>query len=194
MPASVTVSDRRRWGEEAPMSRQVPWFERTFIFDYPWELYPEQIERVRGTPARARALVAGLAQAKACQRVGDRWSIQENIAHLADLDEELFLPRIEEFVTGATVLKAADVTNAVTNGANHNSRQISDVLERVALVRAGLVRRLESLPHEVFARSALHPRLNKQVRLTDLIFFNAEHDDYHMAHISQLKRELGVSQ
>jgi hypothetical protein len=169
------------------MSHRIPWMQRTFTFDFPWELYPEQIERVRGTPFRARALVDGIAQAKLAQRVGERWSIQENIAHLADLDEELFLPRIGEFEKGAPVLKASDVTNVLTNSANHNARRISDVLDRFATVRAELVRRLESLPHDFFARRALHPRLNQPLRLTDLVFFNAEHDDYHMAHITQLK-------
>src|SRR5947209_4946399 len=102
------------------MSGRIPWFERTFDFEYPWELYPEIIERVRGTPVRGIALVAGLPQQALAQRVGERWSIQENIAHLADLDEALFLPRIEEFERGEATLRAADVTNAMTNSAGHN--------------------------------------------------------------------------
>jgi uncharacterized damage-inducible protein DinB len=173
------------------MKGRVPWFERTFSFDFRWELYPEQIERLRGTPARAAALVAGVPQRVLTQRVEGRWSIQENIAHLADLDEELFLPRIGEFERGAATLLAADVTNAKTNSAGHNQRTIEEVLARTAAARARIIARLEALPHEFFAHSALHPRLNKQMRLVDLLFFNAEHDDYHMAHISAIKSALG---
>lgn len=172
------------------MKDRVPWFERTFSFDFPWELYPEQIERVRGTPARIAALIAGLPQRVLTQRVEGRWSIQENIAHLADLDEELFLPRIGEFERGAPTLLAADVTNAKTNSAGHNQRTIEEVMARVGEARARVIARLESFPREAFSRSALHPRLNKQMRLVDLVFFNAEHDDYHMAHISGLRRTL----
>jgi hypothetical protein len=170
------------------MKGRVPWFERTFSFDFSWELYSEQIERVRGTPARAAALVAGLPQQVLTRTVDGRWSIQENIAHLADLDEELFLPRIIEFERGASELLAADVTNAKTNSARHNQRTLEEVLARVAEARARIVARLESLPRESFARSARHPRLNQQMRLVDLVFFNAEHDDYHLAHISEIKR------
>jgi hypothetical protein len=44
----------------------------------------------------------------------------------------------------------------------------------------------------MFGRVAIHPRLNKPMRLTDHLFFVAEHDDHHLAHISQLKRELAA--
>jgi hypothetical protein len=172
------------------MNGRIPWMQRTFRFDFPWELYPEQIERVRGTPARAAALVAGVPQTVLAQRVGDRWSIQENIGHLADLDEELFLHRIGEYEQGVATLRAADMTNARTNGAGHNDRTIADVLERFVVARRRTVQKLESLPHELFRRAALHPRLKTQMRLVDLVFFNAEHDDYHMAHISAIKRAL----
>jgi uncharacterized damage-inducible protein DinB len=172
------------------MNGRIPWMQRTFRFDFPWELFPEQLERVRGTPVRAAALVAGLPQAVLAQRVGERWSIQENIGHLADLDEELFLHRIGEYEQGVTTLKAADMSNATTNNARHNERAIADVLERFVAARRRTVQKLELLPRELFGRAALHPRLKTPMRLVDLVFFNAEHDDYHMAHITQLKRDL----
>ena len=164
--------------------------QRTFAFDAQWETYPEQIERLRGTPAKIHSLIAGIAQPRLAQRVGDRWSIQENIAHLADLDEVLFMPRIREFERGASTMLAADVTNATTNNAGHNERTISEVLGRFERVRGEMVARLESLPHGVFGRMALQPRLKRQITLTGLVYFIGEHDDYHMAHISQLKAKL----
>jgi uncharacterized damage-inducible protein DinB len=172
------------------MKNRIPWFERTFRFDFPWEIYPEQIERIRGTPARAGSLIEGLPREALTRRHDGHWSIQENIAHLADLDEELFLVRVEQFVKGESKLLAADVTNRLTNQADHNARSIEEVMERVRGVRARLVARLESLPHETFARAALHPRLNTPMRLTDLIYFNGEHDDYHMANITGIRRGL----
>ena len=50
------------------------------------------------------------------------------------------------------------------------------------------VARLDSLEAEVFGRIALHPRLNVQMRLVDMLFFQAEHDDYHLTRISELLR------
>ena len=38
--------------------------------------------------------------------------------------------------------------------------------------------------------SAHHPRLNKPMRVIDLAVFVADHDDYHLAQIDELKREL----
>jgi hypothetical protein len=35
---------------------------------------------------------------------------------------------------------------------------------------------------------AWHPRLKVRIRVLDLVFFIAEHDDHHLARISELKR------
>jgi hypothetical protein len=40
----------------------------------------------------------------------------------------------------------------------------------------------------MFEAVAIHPRLNKPMRLVDMLFFQAEHDDYHLARISDLIR------
>jgi hypothetical protein len=37
---------------------------------------------------------------------------------------------------------------------------------------------------------ALHPRLNVRIRVLDLAFFIAEHDDHHLARISELRQDL----
>jgi len=51
-----------------------------------------------------------------------------------------------------------------------------------------MVERLDGFLSEMLARTALHPRLNIPMRLVDMIFFQAEHDDYHLARISELAR------
>ncbi len=172
---------------------RIPWTQRKFKFDYSWELYPEIIERLRGTPARAASLLYDVQPSVLKRRIGERWSVQENIAHLADLDEILWMPRIDQYVHRESRLMEADMTNRTTNEANHNQRSIVEVLERFGHVRERLVAMAERLEHSVFGRSALHPRLNVQMRLTDHLFFVAEHDDYHLAHITDLKRPRSVS-
>jgi hypothetical protein len=173
------------------MEARIPWASRTFRYGFPWENYPEQIERVRGTPVRAAALVDGMAQETLAQRVGDGWSIQENIAHLTDLDEELFIPRIGQYQRGESVMIPSDITNPRTNGAGHNRRTMGEVMASLSRVRASLVELLETLAPEVFSRTALHPRLKLPMRLVDLVCFVAEHDDYHLARVSELKRRFG---
>ena len=41
-----------------------------------------------------------------------------------------------------------------------------------------------------FARSALHERLGVTMRLIDMCFFQAEHDDYHLARTQTLLRSF----
>jgi hypothetical protein len=43
----------------------------------------------------------------------------------------------------------------------------------------------------MFARSAIHPRLNIPMRLVDFVFFEAEHDDYHFTRINELLKLTG---
>ena len=49
---------------------------------------------------------------------------------------------------------------------------------------------LERLPGEAIARSAHHPRLNQPMRILDLIVFAAEHDDHHLARITEILRVI----
>jgi hypothetical protein len=103
------------------------WFERKFDFSFPVELYPEIIERLRGTPARIDERVRDVSPALLMRRDGDKWSIQENIGHLLDLDG-LFAGRFEDYEHGLEKLRAADLTNQKTHQAQHNSRPAAEIL------------------------------------------------------------------
>lgn len=172
------------------MSARVKWTDRKFNFDFPVQIYPEMIERVRGTPARLEDRIARLPAEVLRRRDGERWSIQENAGHLLDL-ESLVQQRLDEYDAGAAELHAADMSNRKTYEANHNELAISSILSAFRNQRNGSVNRLETLDAESFARSAFHPRLKVQMRLIDMLFFQAEHDDFHLARISELIRLFG---
>ncbi len=167
------------------------WFERKFTFDFPAEKFPDLMERVRGTPARVEELVRGVPAAAATRRDGEAWSIQENVGHLIDL-ERLHDARIGELLEGRHTLRAADLKNRATFEAGHNKRPMADVLAEFRRVRGEFVARLEALASEQWGLSGLHPRLKTPMRMADLVCFVAEHDDYHLARISELKRKFGV--
>ncbi|HEX6717512.1 MAG TPA: DinB family protein [Pyrinomonadaceae bacterium] len=171
------------------MSR-IKWTDRRFNFDFPAGIYPEMIERIRGTPARLEDLVAGVSSEILTTQVDGRWSMQENAGHLLDLESSLVSPRIDEYLAGNSSLHAADMSNRKTHEASHNDVPITTILNAFRTARHDIVQRLESFDEEVFARAALHPRLNVQMRLVDMLFFQAEHDDYHLARISELKKLL----
>ncbi len=161
------------------------WFDRRFSFDIPEWMFPNIVERLRGTPVRARHLVDGITIERLIIRFDDGWSAQENIGHLLDL-EPLWLARIEDILSGESLLREADLTNRLTEKANHNSRSIDTILDEFQRERRRIVKRLDSAKNEMIGASAVHPRLLEPMRLVDLAFFVAEHDDHHLARVSSL--------
>src|SRR5262245_42738676 len=106
------------------MAGRIKWTDRRFDFNFPVELYPEMIERLRGTPARLEDHLENLPAEVLTQRDGDRWSMQENAGHLLDL-EPLVMQRIDEYTAGAEALHAADMANRKTYEADHNQVPIA---------------------------------------------------------------------
>jgi len=168
------------------------WFERKFTFDTPIHLFPEMVERLRGTPSRLEEKEAGLSPEALIRRDNGTWSIQENIGHLLDL-ETLHASRLQEFLRGVKVLTAADLKNQKTHTANHNAQSLDSVLKTFRRERSHFISIVEQLDEEVIARTALHPRLQKMMNVLDLCYFMAEHDDHHLARIGELTHLWSVS-
>jgi uncharacterized damage-inducible protein DinB len=171
------------------MARQ-PWFERHFEVGMSAERLPGILERLRGTAARLDERLAPISPDALTRRVDGRWSIQENVGHLLDL-EELWDRRLDDFDAGRDTLQPADLQNRKTHDADHNLRGIADLLAEFRRVRRAIVERLERLSDAQIARTAVHPRLQQPMSVVDLCFFDAEHDDHHLATISELLRGSG---
>jgi uncharacterized damage-inducible protein DinB len=174
------------------MSRVPVWFERKFEFSFPVELYPNLAARLRGTPARLEEIVRGRPREILVRKEQGKWSAQEHAGHLLDL-EPLWMARVGDFSKGGDELTAADLTNQRTHEANHNARPLEQILADFRSARLGLVNRVENIEPELFARAMIHPRLKKPMRLVDHLYFVAEHDDHHLAHIWELIRTGGES-
>ncbi|MEW6467402.1 MAG: DinB family protein [Bacteroidota bacterium] len=166
--------------------KRLRWTERRFNFDYPPGMFPFLVERLRGTAPRIADLAAGLDGTLLTRQLNGRWSIQEHIGHLIDL-EELHDGRIDDYLNGAPVLRAADMENKKTYAARHNEQDLAGLLSTFKKVRSHFISRLEKLDPE---RSALHPRLQQPMRVVDLAYFVAEHDDWHLT----LMREESLRQ
>lgn len=163
------------------------WVERRFDFNLPAGVFPCVLERLRGTPARLEESARALPAEVLTGRRGGRWSAQEHVGHLYDLDE-LHEGRLEDYARGLEVLRAADMLNRKTEEANHNSARLEDLLALFRSARASFVRRLESLTEDEVGASAIHPRLGRQMRVIDMALFVAEHDDHHLASIRELSK------
>ncbi len=152
-------------------------------------MYPNILERLRGTPVRLEERLKGLSPEILTRREGDSWSIQEHAGHLLDLSA-LDLGRLDDFEAGAETLRPADLKNRRTYEANHNAAPLENILAEFRRERAEFVRRLEGYDEEFIVRSALHPRLQLPMRVMDLALFMAEHDDHHLARITELIRKF----
>jgi uncharacterized damage-inducible protein DinB len=170
--------------------RRRRWFERTFDLGHRADAFPDILERLRGTPARLEDQLRGQIPDVLVQRSDDRWTIQQNVGHLGDL-EPLWAGRLDDLLSRENSLRPADLANRTTEEALHNDAAIADLLGAFRTARNELVGRLEALNDEQLSLSAFHPRLELRMNAVDLFFFVAEHDDHHLARISEILREIG---
>jgi uncharacterized damage-inducible protein DinB len=169
--------------------KQVNWFERNFEFNITQNVFPSVIERLEGTSWRLENKLASIPADILNTRIDDTWSIKENIGHLIDL-EPLWQLRLEEIIRSARIMTAADLQNKITERANHNAKSLEELLKTFKYARTKTVAMLENIDETIIFKSALHPRLNKPMRTMDLFIFVAEHDDHHLARITEINKFL----
>ncbi len=162
------------------------WTERKFNFDFPVELFEPILMRLRHAPMRFRAMTLGRSDESLSSQAGGRWSIKENVGHIPILDRTLWTRRLEQFLAGADELVAANMDNNLVTEAGLNYQPVEEIHELLREERSSFMGKLDQLQVADFSRSAWHGRLGKPMRLVDMLYFIAEHDDYHLAHIQNL--------
>ena len=167
-----------------------PWIERKFEFDFPLGIYPCLLERIRFTPLRMLKIVAPVDEATLTNKPEGKWSIKEHVGHLTDV-EELWNRRLEQFLLGENELVAADMSNQKTDDANHNEKEIQELVHNFTVVRTKFIGKIENLTEREIGFTAEHPRLKKPMRLIDMIYFIAEHDDNELA-LMRMKSMLSI--
>lgn len=169
------------------MQQMSKWLDRRFGYEPPAGEFPAIVERLRGTPARVEEKATRIREADRVRTRGDAWSIQEHLGHLVDL-EGLWALRTQELLSGAKEMSAADMSNRATRQRHHNARAIAAIVAEFRVARGRWVDRLDACTDADVARTSLHPRLKRPMRLVDLCFFVAEHDDHHLAVVTRLAR------
>lgn len=165
--------------------KQVRWFDRKFEFAFTQNIFPSIVERLWGTPLRLRYKLSKIQASTLTAKIKGTWSIQENAGHLIDL-EPVWTGRLEDVLNGEIEMRAIDLKNKKTDEANHNSKNIEDLLQEFASVRESMVSKLKELREEEVFQYALHPRLKTPMRIMDLFLFVADHDDHHLARITEI--------
>ena len=160
----------------------IKWTSRQWRLDHPVDMFPFIRERLYGTAPRIAEMTEGISTATLTRRKGEAWSIQEHIGHLIDLDA-LHEARLDDYLSHLPELRAADMTNRKTYEGNYNAQVLADLLARFRSARVNFIHRLEKIDLNL---SALHPRLQQPMRVVDMAFFVAEHDDHHLAKMREL--------
>ena len=171
------------------MIGKTPWLEREFDTVVPLEMFPNLLERLRGTPARVEDRLRQVDPGQAAAGQGDDWSILENVGHLLQV-ESLWAARLDDFEAGRSELTPARFEAWRVGEAQFNRRAARDLCSAFRTARTHLVGRLERVDPSVLRAVARHPRLHRAMHLVDLMLFIAEHDDHHLATITERLRGL----
>ena len=173
--------------------KQVKWFSRNFNFTSDQNTFPSIIERLAGTPARLEEKFKSMPPEILSVRVDNTWTIKENAGHLIDL-EPLWQGRFDDIITGKVELRPTDLQNTKTTLANHDAVPTEEILNRFRQIRAQTLSLLETLNERQIFMASLHPRLKTPMRTIDLFLFVAEHDDHHLARMTELAKLLTQKQ
>ena len=125
-------------------------------------------------------MTENLSGEKLSEKINGKWSLKEHVGHLTDL-EELHSGRLIDFREKKEILRAADMQNEKTYSANHNEKSISILLAEFEKARNNCVQSIINFSEEELNQISFHPRLKVKMRLVDMLFFVAEHDDHHLA-------------
>jgi uncharacterized damage-inducible protein DinB len=165
--------------------KRTEWFKRIFPVIEDNGVLPSIIERLSGTPARLEEMTTNLDSALLTIKPKEKWTIKEEIGHLSDL-EPLWLGRLDDLINGSPELTVADLTNQATHTANHDVTELKILLQRFRDHRQKLVSKLLGLEERQLLNASLHPRLRTPMRIVDLAYFVAEHDDHHLSAIREI--------
>lgn len=168
--------------------KQIKWFERKFEFTHQQNIFPSIIDRLEGTAIRLAAKIKQVPDEVLEVRMQEKWSIKENIGHLIDL-EPIWQARLDDIMANEKYLRTVDLENRQTDLALHNKKDIAALILGFKKSRNNTLSRLRQLTEDDIYKSALHPRIKKQMRVMDLFLFVAEHDDHHLVRISEIKNK-----
>ena len=161
------------------------WFERKFTFGYPIGMLPFFLERLEGTIVRLERKVSGVDESTLAEKFDGKWSVKQNIAHLAEVGE-ISIKRMDEIQNGISPMSPAVFEPRL----DYNAQPIKEVLEYFNRVRQKNLDRYKIISEEQMTKRSLHPRLNVQMSAVDLALFEAEHDDHHLVRINQILQTL----
>jgi uncharacterized damage-inducible protein DinB len=161
------------------------WFDRKFDLGFDTERYAAIYARLQQAPDVVKRIVAHLPEETLLYKPEGKWSIKEQIGHLSVL-EPIWRIRFQDIREEKPRLTPADLDNRATTEAGFNTYALEALLEKFTVERKATLSLLDSIDALDTTKTSLHPRLQQPMRIIDLAYFVAEHDDHHMACIREL--------
>jgi uncharacterized damage-inducible protein DinB len=161
------------------------WFERKFDFDFGPDQYAAIYAQLKQAPDQLRSAVAGLGEDVLAHQPEGGWSIKEHMGHLSIM-EPIWRTRFQDIQDKKPALTPADLSNRATTEGHFNEQGISVLLDQFLTERMTTLALLDTLNVLDESRTSLHPRLQQPMRMIDLAYFVAEHDEHHILRIQEI--------
>jgi hypothetical protein len=165
--------------------KQSKWFEREFDWSFGAEKYAAIYQQLAGAPQRLQQVVTGVREDLLVSKPDGKWSIKEQVGHLFVM-EPLWRVRFQDIMDQQPTLTVADLNNTATTEGGFNSVPLAHLLARFVAERQETMQLLDRINALDLEKRSLHPRLKQPMRVIDLAYFVAEHDDHHIAIVKEL--------
>lgn len=164
----------------------IRWFDRKFEFNFGIEQFPDLLNRLEKTAARILEITNGIPEQDLNFKPAGKWSIKEHTGHLWIM-EPLWQKRFLEIKEGKAGMSPADLNNTATDNTSFNQYNIERIVNDFQQERKNTIRLLESFNRKDLSNSLYHPRLNQPMRIIDLMYFVAEHDEHHLITLLKIR-------
>jgi uncharacterized damage-inducible protein DinB len=161
------------------------WFDRKFDFSFTTDEYPAIYQRLQEAPDKLTSLLPDLPDQILTHQPAGKWSVKEHTGHLSLL-EPLWRTRIHDILERKPVLTPTDLDNKKTSEAGFNNYTITELLQKFAEERKLTLSLIDNIQVANNSHTSLHPRMQQPMRIIDIIYFTAEHDDHHVRVIQEL--------
>ena len=155
------------------------WFDRKFDFSFDVNEYAAIYKRLQQAPAMLESLLQNKADHLLSHQPEGKWSVKEHTGHLSVL-EHLWRTRIRDILAKKPELTPTDLNNSATSEAGFNRFTIDELLQKFAAERKQTLLLLHSININDHSNTSLHPRMQQPMRIIDIAYFTAEHDDHHI--------------
>lgn len=161
------------------------WFERKFDFSFNVNEFTTIYQRLQQAPNTLAAILLNKPDHTLVHQPDGKWSVKEHTGHLSIL-EPLWRTRIHDILEKKPILTPTDLDNKATSEAGFNEYGITELVRKFIEERRATLSLLHSINVQDSSQTSLHPRMQQPMRIIDILYFTAEHDDHHIAVIREL--------